>query len=90
MKKILCAAILTAAVVLPIIARAQVVAPPPVAPIVATDGSGISGGPILWPMVGFLALAGFTEYADANGIAFPLCNHFGLKCYTDDGKVIGQ
>lgn len=72
-----------------------VVVPPaaPAAPVASCGGVGFPGcaatGSIIMPAMA-LAFAGWVMYADANGIAFPLCNRFGLKCYDDDGHVIGQ
>lgn len=85
MKKILCAALLSAALLLPIIAQAQVaVAPvPPPPPTCGVPGLPMCPVGSIWMPAVALAFAGWVIYADANGIPFPLCNRFGLKCYDD-------
>lgn len=85
MKKLFLTALLLAAITLPVAAQAQVVAPPVVVP--PPPVTAYVGGATLWPFLSFVALGAWVTYADANGIAFPLCGRLGLKCYDDYGEL---
>ena len=76
-KKIAAGLVIVAALAFSQPAAAQVAAPVVPPPVVVAGSAQALG----WAFPIAVGFAAFVVYADAEGIDFPLCGAWGLKCY---------